>query len=306
MLGYVGKKLLITIPLLAFVSIAVFAVIHLAPGDPVSLTVNPGAPQSVFEAQRVRLGIDKPIVVQYLFFLGRVLHGDFGQSVLTGTSVTTLIGQRLPNTLELGVASLVLSYLVALPLGIVAALRRGRLTDHAAMTVAHIGMGVPDFWLGIMLVLFFSLNLGWLPSSGNDSWRSLILPTLALSAQGVAVSARVMRSAVLEIVGQDFVRVLRAKGLSEWSVLRHTVRNALLPTISLFGLRLGWLIGGAVIVETVFSWPGVGRLLVDSALHRDYPVVQGVAFMLGASVILANLLGDVLYALANPRVRLGA
>ncbi len=306
MLGYVGKKLLITIPLLAFVSIAVFAVIHLAPGDPVSLTVNPGAPQSVFEAQRVRLGIDKPIVVQYLFFLGRVLHGDFGQSVLTGTSVTTLIGQRLPNTLELGVTSLVLSYLVALPLGIVAALRRGRLTDHAAMTVAHIGMGVPDFWLGIMLVLFFSLNLGWLPSSGNDSWRSLILPTLALSAQGVAVSARVMRSAVLEIVGQDFVRVLRAKGLSEWSVLRHTVRNALLPTISLFGLRLGWLIGGAVIVETVFSWPGVGRLLVDSALHRDYPVVQGVAFMLGASVILANLLGDVLYAVANPRVRLGA
>jgi ABC-type dipeptide/oligopeptide/nickel transport system permease component len=305
MLGYVGKKLLITIPLLVLVSIAVFAVIHLAPGDPVSLTVNPGAPQSVFEAQRVRLGIDKPIVVQYFYFLGHVLRGDFGQSVLTGTNVTTLIGQRLPNTLELGLASLVLSYLIALPLGIGAALRRGRVTDHAAMTAAHIGMGVPDFWLGIMLVLFFSLDLGWLPSSGNDSWRSLILPTLALSAQGVAISARVMRSAVLEIVGQDFVRVLRAKGLSEWSVLRHTVRNALLPTISLFGLRLGWLIGGAVIVETVFSWPGVGRLLVDSALHRDYPVVQGVAFMLGASVILANLLGDVLYAVANPRVRLG-
>jgi ABC-type dipeptide/oligopeptide/nickel transport system permease component len=173
------------------------------------------------------------------------------------------------------------------------------------MTAAHIGMGVPDFWLGLMLVLFFSLYLGWLPSAGNDNWRSLILPTIALSAQGVAISARVMRSALLEVLGQDFVRTLRAKGLSERAVLGHALRNALLPSISLFGLRLGWLIGGAVIVETVFAWPGVGRLLVDSVLHRDYPVVQGVALMLGASVILANLLGDVLYAVANPRVRLG-
>jgi ABC-type dipeptide/oligopeptide/nickel transport system permease component len=156
-----------------------------------------------------------------------------------------------------------------------------------------------------MLVLFFSLYLGWLPSAGNDNWRSLILPTIALSAQGVAISARVMRSGMLEVLGQDFVRALRAKGLSEWAVLGHALRNALLPSISLFGLRLGWLIGGAVIVETVFAWPGVGRLLVDSVLHRDYPVVQGVALMLGASVILANLLGDILYAVANPRVRLG-
>src|SRR5437588_6754059 len=305
LLGYVARKLLITVPLLLFISIAVFAIIHLAPGDPVSLTVNPGAPQSVFAAQRVRLGLDKPLPVQYLYFVGRVLHGDFGQSVLTGANVTTLIGQRLPNTLELGVAALLLSYLIALPLGVVAAMRRGRLADHGAMTVAHIGMGVPDFWLGIMLVLLFSLYLGWLPSSGNDSPRSLILPAIALSAQGVAINARVMRSALLEVLGQDFVRTLRAKGLPERAVLGHALRNALLPSISLFGLRLGWLIGGAVIVETVFAWPGVGRLLVDSVLHRDYPVVQGVAFLLGASVILANLLGDVLYAIANPRVRLG-
>jgi peptide/nickel transport system permease protein len=305
MLGYVARKLLITIPLLLFISIAVFAIIHLAPGDPVSLTVNPGAPQSVFAAQRVRLGLDKPLPIQYLFFIGRVLHGDVGQSVLTGANVTTLIGQRLPNTLALGVAALLLSYLIAMPLGVVAALRRGKLADHGAMTVAHVGMGVPDFWLGIMLVLLFSLYLGWLPSSGNDSPRSLILPTIALSAQGVAISARVMRSAMLEVLGQDFVRTLRAKGLPERAVLGHALRNALLPSISLFGLRLGWLIGGAVIVETVFAWPGVGRLLVDSVLHRDYPVVQGVAFLLGTSVILANLLGDVLYALANPRVRLG-
>ena len=305
MLGYVARKLLITVPLLLFISIAVFAIIHLAPGDPVSLTVNPGAPQSVFAAQRMRLGLDKPLPVQYLYFVGRVFHGDFGQSVLTGANVTTLIGQRLPNTLELGVAALLLSYLIALPLGVVAAMRRGRLADHGAMTVAHIGMGVPDFWLGIMLVLLFSLYLGWLPSSGNDSPRSLILPAIALSAQGVAISARVMRSAMLEVLGQDFVRTLRAKGLPERAVLGHALRNALLPSISLFGLRLGWLIGGAVIVETVFAWPGVGRLLVDSVLHRDYPVVQGVAFLLGASVILANLLGDVLYAIANPRVRLG-
>jgi ABC-type dipeptide/oligopeptide/nickel transport system permease component len=305
MLGYVVKKLLITVPLLLFISIAIFAIIHLAPGDPVSLTVNPGAPQSVFAAQRVRLGIDKPIPIQYLYFMGRVLHGDLGQSVLTGTNVTTLIGQRLPNTIELGVTALALSYVVAIPLGVLAALRRGTVTDNAAMTVAHIGMGVPDFWLGLMLVLFFSLYLGWLPSAGNDNWRSLILPTIALSAQGVAISARVMRSAMLEVLGQDFVRTLRAKGLSERAVLGHALRNALLPSISLFGLRLGWLIGGAVIVETVFAWPGIGRLLVDSVLHRDYPVVQGVALMLGASVILANLLGDVLYAVANPRVRLG-
>jgi peptide/nickel transport system permease protein len=305
MLGYIARKLLITIPLLLFISIAVFAIIHLAPGDPVSLTVNPGAPQSVFAAQRVRLGLDKPLPIQYFFFVGRVLHGDFGQSVLTGANVTTLIGQRLPSTLELGVAALLLSYLIAMPLGVVAALRRGKLADHGAMTVAHVGMGVPDFWLGIMLVLLFSLYLGWLPSSGNDSPRSLILPTIALSAQGVAISARVMRSAMLEVLGQDFVRTLRAKGLPERAVLGHALRNALLPSISLFGLRLGWLIGGAVIVETVFAWPGVGRLLVDSVLHRDYPVVQGVAFLLGTSVILANLLGDVLYALANPRVRLG-
>ena len=305
MLSYIAKKLLITIPLLLLISMAVFAIIHLAPGDPVSLTVNPGAPKAVFDAQRIRLGLDKPIPIQYLYFLGHALHGDFGQSVLTGDDVTTLIGQRVPNTIELGLTAFVLSYLLAIPLGVAAAMRRGKVADYAAMTVAHVGMGVPDFWLGIMLVLFFSLYLGWLPSSGNDSWRSLILPALALAAQGVAISARVMRSAMLEVLGQDFVRTLRAKGLSERAIMWHTVRNALLPSISLFGLRLGWLIGGAVIVETVFAWPGVGRLLVDSVLHRDYPVVQGVALMLGASVILANLLGDVFYALANPRVRLG-
>jgi ABC-type dipeptide/oligopeptide/nickel transport system permease component len=279
--------------------------LHTGQGDPVELYVGPTAPQSVQALARHELGLDQPLVTQYFLFLGRAVRGDFGESIIYREGVTQLILDRLPATLLLGGTALLLSYLLAIPLGILAAARRNSLVDLSITGGALLAMAVPNFWLALLLVLVFGVRLGWLPVSGYGNLNNLILPVLALAAEGTGLSLRLMRSSMIEVLGQDYVRTLRAKGLRRWRILGvHSLKNALISTITLLGLRLGMIIGGAIVIENIFGWPGIGKLLVSSATQADYPVVQGLTLMLAAAAIGANVLADILYAVIDPRVRL--
>jgi ABC-type dipeptide/oligopeptide/nickel transport system permease component len=304
MSGYLIRRVLLVIPMAILLSMIVFWSIRLIPVDPLSLVLGPFATPDQRASATQKLGLDKPIYIQYWRYMKNVAHGDLGQSTRTGKDVSDLIAHALPYTLLLGGVSLLLAHLIAVPMGIIAAVKQNTIVDQAAMAFAMIGMAVPAFWLGLLLILFFAVDLNWLPAIGADSWRNLILPAATLSLEGTALTARMTRSSTLEVLRQDYIRVARSKGLSERRTIRvHAVRNALIPIISLLGLRLGWIIGGSVIVEQIFAWPGMGRLLVESVLNRDYPVVQAVLVLLGISVILASVLADLLYALVDPRVR---
>jgi peptide/nickel transport system permease protein len=304
MTQYLLRRLALLLPMALLISAIVFWSIRLIPVDPINLVIGPFATPDQKELARKKLGLDKPTYVQYAIYLKNVAHGDFGRSTRSGKSVTALIGHALPYTLLLGGVSLVVAYLVAIPVGMVAAVRQNTIVDQLAMGFAMIGMAIPAFWLALLLILLFAVQLNWLPAIGAGSWRHLVLPAATLGLEGTALTARMTRSATLEVLRQDYVRVARAKGLSERTVIYgHAFKNALIPLISLLGLRLGWIVGGAVIVEQIFAWPGMGRLLVEGILNRDYPVVQAVLVILGISVILASLLADVLYALVDPRVR---
>jgi len=304
MSGYLIRRVLLLFPMALLLSAVVFWSIRLIPVDPLSLVLGPFATPDQRAMATEKLGLDKPVYVQYWLYMKNVAQGDLGQSTRSGKEVSALIKHALPYTLLLGGVSLIIAHLIAVPMGILAAVKQNTIVDQAAMAFAMIGMAVPAFWLGLLLILFFAVDLKWLPAIGADSWRHLILPAATLSLEGTALTARMTRSSTLEVLRQDYIRVARAKGLSERRTIRvHAVRNALIPIISLLGLRLGWIIGGSVIVEQIFAWPGMGRLLVESVLNRDYPVVQAVLVMLGISVIIASLLADVLYALVDPRVR---
>lgn len=301
---YLVRKVLLTIPVLFVISAIDFALIRLAPGDPAELSVSPLSPPEVIAAERKKLGLDRPTYVQYGLFLADVFHGDLGKSVLTSQSTATLVRERGLNTLILGAAALTLTYSFALPAGVVAAMRRGAWIDHVAVTISQLGLAVPNFLLALVLVLLFALELGWLPVSGSGDLRHLVLPAIALAAEGTALATRMVRSAVLEVLQREFVRTARAKGLHTRRVIvRHVLRNALIPILGVLGLRVTVLIGGAVIVETVFGWPGIGRLLVDSTLHRDYPVLQGLTLVIASAIIAVNVLTDLLYAAADPTIR---
>lgn len=290
--------------ILVLSSVAIFYSLRFAPGDPVGVTLNPLAAQSARQAYRERLGLTKPIYEQYFIYVGRLTRGDLGTSIVNGAKVTDLLVSHGKNSLALGITAMLLSYLIAIPLGVLAAARRNSWLDQLAMGGAVLGMGVPNFWLALILVYIFSLRLGLLPAAGCCSPEQLILPAIVLAAEGTAVTMRMMRSSMLEQLRQDFVRTLRAKGLPEWKVVgQHVLRNALIPVISLTGLRLGWLIGYTLIVETIFQWPGVGYLLVDSVIRRDYPVAQFFSLLLVFFVVMANWLADISYGLANPVVR---
>jgi ABC-type dipeptide/oligopeptide/nickel transport system permease component len=266
--------------------------------------MGPWATPDQRELARHKLGLDKPVYVQYVIYLRNAAHGDLGRSIHSGESVTALIEHALPYTLLLGVVALVFSHLIAIPMGVLAAVKQNSLVDQLAMGFAMIGLAIPAFWLALLLILLFSIQLRWLPAIGSGSWQHLVLPAATLALEGTALTARMTRSATLEVLRQDYIRVARAKGLQEKRVVYgHAVRNALIPIISLLGLRLGLVVGGAVIVEQIFAWPGMGRLLVQGILNRDYPVVQAVLVLLGIAVILSSLLADVLYSLADPRVR---
>lgn len=287
------------------VSLVTFGLLF-ATGDPAALLLPLDATQQERDQVRERLGLNDPILVQYGRFLAGAVRGDFGRSIRQSEPALSLVIERLPATLELTLAAMAIAVLVAVPSGLIAAAWRGTIVDQAAMFVALLGQSIPSFWLGIMLLLFFSVQLELLPPFGRGSWQNLILPAVTLAMYSMARTARLVRSGLIDVLGQDYIRTARAKGLSEALVLRrHALRNALLPVVTVLGLDLAHLIGGAIIVETIFAWPGVGRLAVSSIGGRDYPVVQAAVFLVAVAYTVVNFLVDVLYAYLNPRVRFG-
>lgn len=284
----------------------VFLLLHLVPGDPVETMLGEGARPADRTALTAALGLDRPLWEQYLGYLQRLARLDLGSSLVYQRPVVELVAERLPATLTLAAAALALALVLALPLGVLAACRRGRAADGAATVFALLGSSIPNFWLGPLLILTFSLWLGWTPVSGREGWASWVLPALTLGTSLAAVLARMVRSSVLEVLGEDYVRTARAKGLSPAAVLwGHALRNAWLPVLTLAGLQLGSLLGGAVITETVFAWPGLGSLLVEAIQGRDYPVVQGCVLLVSLGYVLVNTWTDLAYAWVDPRIRGG-
>jgi peptide/nickel transport system permease protein len=286
------------------VCLLVFLLIHLVPGDPVEMMLGETARPADRAALRAALGLDRPLPAQLTDYLGRLLRFDLGQSLHFRRPVSELLWERLPPTLELAAAALLLALALALPLGVLAAHYRGRLADTGAMAFSLFGISLPNFWLGPLLILVFSLWLGWTPVSGRDGPASLVLPAVTLGTGLAAVLARMVRSSLLEVLGEDFIRTARAKGAGPTAVLwRHALRNAWLPVLTLIGLQLGALLGGAVITETVFAWPGLGSLLVEAIQTRDYPVAQACVLLISIAYVLVNAFTDLLYAWADPRIR---
>ncbi len=304
MLPYVARRLVAAVPTLAGVALVVFLLVHLLPGDPARVIAGLLASEEDVERIRHQLGLDQPIPVQLAIFLGRLLRADLGLSARTSQPVIGEVLARLPNTIELAVISSALATVVGVALGALAASRHGRALDYALSAVTLFGVSMPVYWLGLMLIVVFAIQLQLLPAAGSDQPASFVLPSLTLAAFSVALIARMTRSSVLETLGQDYVRTARAKGLGEVVVLaRHALANALLPVVTVVGLQFGTLLGGAVLTETVFGWPGIGQLLVDSIFARDYPMVQGIVLVFAFLFILVNLAVDVLYAYVDPRIR---
>jgi peptide/nickel transport system permease protein len=304
-MDFLVRRLLSALLTVVGVATLVFFLIHLIPGDPVDRILGDSARPADREALRTALGLDAPVSVQFGRYMAGLTRLDLGDSIVSGRPVVSLIAEHLPATLQLAAAALAISLLVAVPLGVIAARRRGTRLDSLAMGFSLIGVSIPNFWLGPMLILFFSLWLGWTPVSGREGLASLVLPALTLGTSLAAVLARMVRSSLLEVFQEDFMRTARAKGLDENTVVwRHGLRNALLPVVTLVGLQLGALLGGAVITETVFSWPGIGLLLVDAIQARDYPVVQGCVLTISTTYVLVNLGTDLIYGVIDPRIEL--
>lgn len=304
MLTYVARRILVSVPTLLGVATVIFLLVRLLPGDPARTIAGVLASEQDVARLRHQLGLDQPLYLQYAEFIGRLLHGDLGISTRTGQPVTQEILARFPYTLELALASTLIAIVLGVTLGALAASRRGGWLDLAISSFAVFGLSMPVYWLGLMLIILFSIRFRVFPAAGAQDPQGIVLPAITLAAFSLALVARQARSAMLEVLGLDFVRTARAKGAPRRTVLvKHALRNALLPVITVIGLQFGALIGGAVLTETVFSWPGVGRLLVDSIFSRDYPVVQGVVLMLAVAFILVNLFVDLLYAYVDPRIR---
>lgn len=309
---FVLRRLLQTVPVLAFASVVAFLVMRLIPGDPAVVIAGPDAEQEVREALREKLGLNEPLAVQYLIWLGYVLQGDFGVSYSSGFPVSELLLKRFPATLELTLAALVLGVLLSFPLGIAAALRHRRWLDLGISTGTTVGLAVPEFWSGILLVIAFAVVLKWLPPGGRvplledpgGGLQSLVLPALTLAMPVVAAQTRFVRTALLAVLQERYIQTAHAKGLRNAAVvLRHALRNALIPVVTVIGIQLGRLLGGAVLIETVFNWPGVGRLMVVALNDRDYTVVQATLLVLVVTFSLINLLMDLVYGLLDPRIR---
>ena len=291
------------LPVLLALTIVVFSILHLVPGDPVRAALGEMASQQAYDHMRLELGLDKPLYIQYFSFVGRLFHFDLGKSIIYREDVTKLLAAKLPNTLTLTGSALIISYFFAIPLGVLAAVKRNTIIDYLSMGLAIAGVSVPSFWLGFLLISLFAIHLHWFPIAGYGSIKYLILPAVTLGFGGAAQVARMTRSSLLEVINQDYIVTAKAKGLRYGIVItKHALKNALIPIVTLLGLRIGWLIGGAVVIEIVFLRPGVGRLLVNAIYTRDFPVVQGVTLILAVTVILGNLLADILYAVINPKV----
>jgi peptide/nickel transport system permease protein len=328
---YIIKRLLQIIPVILGVTLIAFALIHLAPGDPVRTMLGQHATQQEIEDIRAKYGLDQPLYVQYFIWLGDVLQGDLGRSILSHEQVTTEIASRFPNTIELAIAAMLFAILIGVVAGIISATKQYSVADYSVMGLALFGISMPVFWLGIMLMMIFGVFLGWLPIGGRidlllpfqritgfmviDSIitlngaalisviRHLLLPAIALGTIPMAIIARTTRSSMLEVLRQDFIRTERAKGLSERKVIyKHAIRNAMVPVVTVIGLNFGLLLSGAILTETVFSWPGVGRLVVDAVYARDYPLVIGCILVFALVFVIVNLITDILYTYIDPRI----
>ena len=304
MIGYILKRLLGLLPTLLIVAVLVFLFVHMLPGDPARLAAGQDASPETVQLVREELGLDKSMPQQFARFFVNILQGDFGQSLRTRRPVSEEIGSRFMPTLWLTITSMTWSVVFGMGIGIVSAVWRNRWPDRLGMTLAVSGISFPAFALGMLLMQVFSVQLGWLPTVGADSWQHYVLPSIALGAAVAAVMARFTRASFVEVIQEDFVRTARAKGVSERRViLKHTLRNALIPVVTMMGLQFGFLLGGSIVVEAVFNWPGLGRLLVDAVDARDYPVIQTLVLLFSLEFILINLVVDVLYGYINPTIR---
>ncbi|OZI30379.1 glutathione ABC transporter permease GsiC [Bordetella genomosp. 10] len=304
MFSYIVKRLLGMIPTLLLVSVVVFLFVHMLPGDPARLAAGQDADQQTVELVRHDLGLDLPLPQQFVRYFQHMLEGDLGTSLRSKRPVTTEISDRFMPTLLLTLTSMVWAVVFGMVIGIVSAVWRNKWPDRLGMTLAVSGISFPAFALGMMLMQIFSVGLGWLPTVGASSWKHYILPSITLGAAVAAVMARFTRASFVEVIQEDFVRTARAKGLSERVVVvKHTLRNAMIPVVTMMGLQFGFLLGGSIVVETVFSWPGLGRLLVDAVTQRDYPVIQGLVLLFSFEFIAINLVVDVLYGVINPSIR---
>jgi peptide/nickel transport system permease protein len=312
MTNYIIRRLLLAIPTLVGVSILIFLSVRLIPGDPATALAGELASQELIESVRREYGLDQPYHIQYFTYMGRVLQGDMGRSIRSRHPVAQEIQTRLPRTLSLALISLAVACAIGIPIGVTSATRPNSWFDGGSMIFALLGVSMPIFWLGLMLMILFAVLLPqWLglpgpvlPPTGSGTWRHMVLPVTALAANSMALQARMTRACMLEVLRQDYIRTARAKGQKERVVIyAHALRNALLPIVTIIGLQFGTLLGGAVLTETVFAWPGLGRLLVDSISHRDYPVIQGAVLVIAAGFVLVNLLVDVLYAYLDPRIQ---
>jgi len=304
MTKYIMRRVLLMIPIALGVTVVVFSIMHLAPGDPARIMLGVQATPEQVAALRAKLGLDQPIYVQYFRWITGVIKGDWGYSIQTGQPVLEIIQERIGATFKLIGLAMLFSITIGITTGIISAIKQYSIFDYTAMTLALLGISMPSFWLALMLILIFGLHLGWFPISGSGSIKHLILPAISLGWINSAVISRLTRSSMLEVIRQDYITTARAKGLSERAVVyKHALRNALIPVVTIIGLRIPWLFGGAVITETIFAWPGMGRLIVNSVLNRDFPVVQGVVLIMAFIVMFANLAVDILYAFLDPRIR---
>jgi len=305
MLVYLYKRIILACIVVLGVATLVFLLIHLVPGDPVEVMLGESAQLADREALRVALGLDQPLMQQWLHFMTQLLHLDFGTSLYSKREIAAILGERIPATAVLAVASLLVALILAFPLGVVAALNRGRGWDVVAMTFSMLGISIPNFWLGPLLILVFSIGLGWFPVSGYGGPLSLVLPALTLGSAMAALLSRMVRASLLEVLNEEYMRAAAARGLSPLAIIvRHGLPNAMLPIITVLGLQFGALLAGAVITETIFAWPGIGQLTIDAIQKRDYPVVQACVLLISLTYVFINLLTDLAYAWLDPRVRL--
>lgn len=301
---YILRRLLLLIPVLLGVSFVVFTIMYFTPGDPATIILGERAPAEEVQALREQMGLNQPYIVRFFDFLKGVATGDLGRSYTTKRPVVEEILARFPATLQLSAAAMFIAVVLGIPIGIVSATKQYSAFDMGFMIFALVGVSMPNFWQGLMMVLFFSIVLNWLPSSGYGTLWHLIMPALTIGTSAMALITRMTRSSMLEVVRQDYIRTARAKGLSERVVInRHALKNALIPIVTVVGLQFGYLLGGAVLTETIFSWPGVGRLMVDAIRQKDFPVVQGGVLLLAVTFSFVNLVVDILYAYIDPRIK---
>ena len=304
MTAYLIRRLSALIVVLFGVSIIVFAMLHFIPGDPAALLAGEDASSEDIEQIRKNLKLDRPLYVQYLTFIGKACVGDFGTSLRTYREVSEELAVRFPRTLILAVLSLCISVIIGMPAGIISATRQYSIFDYSSMLVAIIGVSMPTFWSGLLAMYLFSVKLGWFPTAGSGTFRHVVLPAATLGLSAAAIIARLTRSTMLEVLHNDYIRTARSKGLAEYRVIwKHALKNAMIPTVTIIGLRFGYLMAGAVVTETVFAYPGLGMFLVESIRWRDYPVVQGAILLIAASFVMVNLLVDLTYGLLDSRIR---